>query len=58
MLKTKYLIAASPEIRLVLLRAINEYKLNDESSIPKKRAIRLLEDIIIKQPIRAKIRSE
>ena len=54
-LKTKYLIAASLDKKLDLFKAIREYKLNDESSIPKKSTIRLFAEIIIKHPNKAKI---
>jgi len=52
-LNTKYFIAASPDIRLFLFKAIKEYKLKEDNSIPRKRAIKLFAEIIIRQPISA-----
>ena len=42
MLRTKYLIAASVEIKLTLFKAIKEYKLSEDSSMPRNKAIKLL----------------
>ncbi len=53
MLKTKYFIAASPEIRLVRFKAIREYKLKEDNSMPRKRVIKLFAEIIIRHPIKA-----
>jgi len=41
-----------------LFKAIKEYKLSDDNSIPRKRTIKLFEDIIIKHPINAKTSRE
>jgi len=51
-------MAASLDITLYLFNAINEYKLNDDNSIPKKSIIKLFEEIIIKQPNNANINKE
>jgi hypothetical protein len=57
-LRIKYFIAASLDRKLDLFKAINEYKLNEDSSIPRKSSIKLFAEIIIKQPRRAKINNE
>ena len=57
-LRTKYFTAASLDKTLDLFKAIREYKLRDDNSIPRKRTIRLLADMIIKQPIKAKTSKE
>jgi hypothetical protein len=57
-LKTKYLIAASLDKLFDLSKAINEYKLKEESSIPKNRTIKLSAEIIIRHPIKANINKE
>ena len=57
-LKTKYFTAASLDKKLDLFKAIKEYKLSDDNSIPRKRTIKLFEDIIIKHPTNAKVSRE
>ena len=57
-LRIKYFIAASLDRKLDLFRAINEYRLSEDNSIPRKSNIKLSAEIIIKQPRSAKINNE
>ena len=57
-LRIKYFIAASLDRKLDLFKAINEYRLNEDNSIPRKSSIKLSAEIIIKQPRSAKINNE
>ena len=58
MLRTKYLIAASVEIKLTLFKAIKEYKLSEDNSMPRNKVIKLLDEIIMRHPINAKTSNE
>ena len=57
-LRIKYFIAASLDRKLDLFKAINEYRLSEDNSIPRKSNIKLSAEIIIKQPRSAKINNE